>query len=241
MSRTGILWEGPSLIDGAPLVAIITDKSSNVKTGPLLQTWILRADIHPWEAVKTGEDRSICGSCPHRAKDGDTSTRSCYVLAWQAPANIYKSYKAGKYKPVNTKHLEGEAIRWGAYGEAVLIPESIVKEVSSLTRTHTGYTHMWQQPFAQWAKGLFMASVDSPKQEALAFSRGWSTFRTAAMDGSDAGDARLCLSESHGITCLECKLCDGSKNQRIYIPVHGIGAKNAPAEIKKRKLKVIAV
>lgn len=64
-----VLWEGPSPIDGAPIVAIVTgvaDKSGNVKTGAMLQTWILRQDLSPQEAVDTGADVSICGACVHR-------------------------------------------------------------------------------------------------------------------------------------------------------------------------------
>ena len=72
-----VLWEGPSPVDGAPLVAIVTGaristESENVKTGAMLQTWILRADISPQEAVDTGQDRSICGDCVHRGFEAAT-------------------------------------------------------------------------------------------------------------------------------------------------------------------------
>lgn len=73
-----VIWEGPSPIDGAPLVAIVTgvrDTSGNVKTGAMLQTWIMRKDISPQEAVDTGGDRSICGDCGHRAKELETPER----------------------------------------------------------------------------------------------------------------------------------------------------------------------
>jgi hypothetical protein len=66
-----VIWEGPSPVDGAPLVAIVTgvssqDLSGNVKTGAMLQTWILRRDISPRAAVDSGADISICGKCKHR-------------------------------------------------------------------------------------------------------------------------------------------------------------------------------
>jgi hypothetical protein len=64
-----IIYEGPSVIDGAPIVAIATgfkSPSSNDKTGTMIQVWILRADIAPHEAQKTGADESICGDCPMR-------------------------------------------------------------------------------------------------------------------------------------------------------------------------------
>ena len=98
-----ILWEGSSKLDGQPIVVIATMNSSNVKTGNMIQTWILRADINPVQAVNDGDDYSICGNCPHRKKSYvddkgvDQSTRSCYVNVGQAPNSVYKAYKAGKY------------------------------------------------------------------------------------------------------------------------------------------------
>ncbi len=66
-----VLYDGPSLIDGAPILAIVTGTSKasvsgNVKTGPMLQTWILRKDVSPQAAVDQGLDGSICGDCMHR-------------------------------------------------------------------------------------------------------------------------------------------------------------------------------
>ena len=64
-----VLYNGPSLIDGAPIIAIacrITEASENSKTGAMIQTFILRRDIAPHLALKTGADSSVCGDCPLR-------------------------------------------------------------------------------------------------------------------------------------------------------------------------------
>ena len=69
MANGVIIWEGASAIDGAPIRVIATGlktSSHNAKTGDLIQTWILRADMTPQEAVDSGADESICGGCPHR-------------------------------------------------------------------------------------------------------------------------------------------------------------------------------
>jgi hypothetical protein len=66
-----ILYRGPSMLDRAPIVVIATglsDDSDNTKTGGLIQSWILVADIPPAEALHTGADVSICGDCPHRPR-----------------------------------------------------------------------------------------------------------------------------------------------------------------------------
>lgn len=62
-----IAYQGPSRIDGQPVVMIVTGEkgdTANEKTGPMAQSWILRADMSPALAINQGEDKSICGSCP---------------------------------------------------------------------------------------------------------------------------------------------------------------------------------
>ena len=63
-----IAFEGPSMIDGRPIVVIINkiDGSDNAKTGAIVQSFIIRADVAPTDALKTGADVSICGQCVHR-------------------------------------------------------------------------------------------------------------------------------------------------------------------------------
>lgn len=66
-------WRGPSPIDGAPIVMIMTglsrkasEQSKNTKTGPMVQTHIVRQDMAPVVAMMNGADRAICGDCPLR-------------------------------------------------------------------------------------------------------------------------------------------------------------------------------
>ena len=62
-----VIYDGASLLDGKRIVAIaLTGNSKNTKTGAMVQTYIIRPDINPLEANKTGEDYSICGTCPHK-------------------------------------------------------------------------------------------------------------------------------------------------------------------------------
>jgi len=66
--KSGIIYKGPSLLDGKPIVVIATFSNRNTKTGAVVQTYILRSDINPLEASKTGEDFSICGDCTMRGE-----------------------------------------------------------------------------------------------------------------------------------------------------------------------------
>ena len=89
MSRT--IWEGQSAYDGKPIMAVLTEGSSNRKTGPLDTLWILPAATEPHEAVRTGEDAAICGDCPHRREHGELG--DCYVLPFQAPLAIWRAVR----------------------------------------------------------------------------------------------------------------------------------------------------
>src|SRR5262245_47834457 len=109
--ESAIVWRGTSFIDNAPLVAIITGmdgSSDNPKTGPMAQLWILRSDVDPVTAIKTGMDRSVCGDCGFRGRiidsildNGDLeqilSGRGCYVVVNNAPRSIFEKFASGGY------------------------------------------------------------------------------------------------------------------------------------------------
>lgn len=242
----GIIWEGPSPIDGAPIVCVATDGSSNAKTGPMVQTWILRSDIAPWQAVLDGSDRSICGDCVHRRQaDG---TRTCYVNVPQAPTSVFKAYKAGKYPTIGLpdRGAWGSAVRIGSYGDPGALPFEAVRALASAGPRHTGYTHQWRN--RPDLKAYLMASVDNDREAREARALGWRTFRVAPNRGVfnrfsvplSAGDREIqCVSDSHNRTCADCGLCAGSQlgsAASIWIGAHG-----ASARAVGRSLRVISV
>lgn len=77
-----VIYRGPSMLDGADIVVLASTGSSNVKTGSMVQTWIMRADLHPSEASARKVDSSVCGECPRRHSLGG----DCYVQIVHAPA-----------------------------------------------------------------------------------------------------------------------------------------------------------
>lgn len=229
-----ILWEGASQIDGKPIVVIATDGSRNEKTGDMVQVWILRSDIAPHEAVKTGDDASICGDCPQRHFTGG----SCYVITFQGPLSVYRKYKAGGYADAShvasmTHALRTKAIRMGAYGDPAAVPfhvwESLIAQGCG---KWSGYTHQWAKPWAKPYRALLMASCDSEAEATLARSRGWRFFLVVAGKPSEVAGAVECLSDARGMSCKECGICDGtradSRNAEavsVAIQVHGFKAK----------------
>ena len=222
-----ILYQGPSLLDGAPIVVIATglDSSSNGKTGNMIQTHILRADMFPMDAIYNGEDSSICGDCVHRG-DGTGKGRTCYVTVYQAQTAIYKAFLRGIYPmydpAVHDKYLKGRAIRFGSYGDPAAAPIDMWRALKTLARMTTGYSHQWRIVSPDWAK-LVMASADTPDDVAHARQLGYRSFRVG--DEKLEGEVLCPASKEAGkkLQCIDCGACGGAdgRNSSIYIPLHG--------------------
>lgn len=244
-----VLYRGESPFNGAPYVVIAILKSSNKKTGNMVQTYILLDDGRsPIDAVHSGADRAICGDCPMRGLAGFTGRR-CYVNIGQGPQIVHKSdrprddetesvslnWKAGKYpeyRPADhDQFFRGRMIRWGTYGEPVLIPIDMVARLSAMAEGWTGYTHQWLKPEFSAYKNFFMASVHTPAEGAEANSRGWRYFRAAHETVARENECVCPASKEGGYraTCNDCHLCrgrggapEGAKLPRnIVISTHG--------------------
>lgn len=233
--RGFVIDRGVSPIDGNPYVAVLVIRSRNAKTGDMTQVFILRPDVHPLRAIASGDDRTICGDCPHRRRqvwDAKRKrfrwVRSCYVDVGKSVAAVWRAFTRGSYPEydpaLHAHHIRGRRIRWGAYGDPAILTESVVRTLTALADGHTGYTHQWVEPWAQWARGLFQASCDSFSDYLAASGRGWRTFAVVPQDAAPYS-GKLCPATAAGsqAQCLTCRLCDGAKSD-IYVEAHGAGA-----------------
>lgn len=213
-----ILYRGPSKLDGKPIVVVATGllaKSENVKTGAMVQTYILADDGQsPIEASKSGADKSICGACPHRPSKGG----SCYVNLAQGPTSVYHGIGRGIYPVFDAKkHLHlfaGRTIRLGAYGDPAAVPIAVWDTVCGVAASWTGYTHQWRRCSKRYAK-YCMASVETLGMRLEALAKGWRTFRVRTVNEPLGKGEFICpASDEAGKkrTCLECKACSGAKS-----------------------------
>jgi hypothetical protein len=213
-----ILYRGPSLLDGKPIVVVATAlvrRSKNPKTGNLVQTYILADNGEtPVEAWMNGGDASICGNCPHR----QASLGTCYVNVTQGPQTVYRAYKAGTYPCFNAKrHLRlfrGRIIRLGTYGDPAAVPLEVWETILGVASSWTGYTHQWRTCSRRYRKYL-MASVETPGQRQQALEMGYRTFRVRLADQPlEPGEFECPASEEAGkrLTCEECRACSGAKS-----------------------------
>jgi hypothetical protein len=224
---------GYVLYEDARVAVIATTDSRNIKTGDMVQVWILSRSVNPVEAVKTGADADVCLDCPSRGTGhGD---RKCYVTVFQAPLSIWRAYQRGRYPFLEMTEyasvFAGRKIRFGAYGEPVLIPLAIVAEMVRVSAGWTGYTHQWANPGYQEYKQYFMASVDSLAEYVRAKFAGWHTFRVRTPDSYVQPLEIVCpaANESgHRTTCSDCRLCSGTyaadQRKDIVILAHGANA-----------------
>ena len=225
-----IIYEGPSILDGAPIAVIATFGSRNPKTGTMIQTYIIRTDISPMEASKAGKDSSVCGSCIHRHSLGG----GCYVTLFHAPLSVYKAYKRGSYKslqddPKLIKRFYKANIRAGSYGDPAAVPVHIWQQLKDVSSGWTGYTHqMKHKRFDAAILDFAMVSADTPKQALSYHAKGLKTFRVSIEGAPILPNEIECSNTSEeGLTCAQCLKCDGAshKGKNIVITVHGSRSK----------------
>ena len=236
-----ILWEGVSAIDGeTPIVAIatgITRKTKNEKLSKkgskVIQIWYLLQNTSPIDAVKTGEDRAVCGDCKHRP----VNDNSCYVVTFQAPHAVWKSYHKGNYPTWDgdASIFAGRMVRFGAWGDPASVPSGLFDDIRKEAKKITAYTHQWNNDqFAElmaWA----MASADTAAERLIAKAKGFRSFRVRQPGEPLQEGERQCPAADESklnavMDCETCGGCDGllkgSKRPDYTLEAHGRGVSN---------------
>ena len=239
--QNSIIYKGPSLIDGSPIVVIAIVKSSNRKTGDMVQTYILCDNgLDPMENSKLGNDFSICGNCKHR---GEALTpahpdfgrykmakgRTCYVALFQGVLITRKHYKKGGYATAQGHDAiaalgAGRMVRIGTYGDGAAVPDYIWDSLLSKAKGYTAYSH--QSDTIDVDPMIYMISADDETQARQAWQRGNRTFRVIQKtDELVKGSEILCPASKEAgrrATCDTCKLCAGAsiKAKSIAIVQH---------------------
>ena len=225
--KSAIIYNGPSLLDGKPIVVIATFSNRNKKTGAVVQTYILCRDINPLEASKTGADFTICGNCIMR---GEVTTdpvrkqakkRKCYVNLGQGVLIVWKAFQRGVYKTGAARDMGRERfVRVGTYGDPAACPAHVWDELLSEADTWTAYSHQ-----SGWRPDIAMQSADTKAEAEAHWSNGHRTFRLIADLGQlDKAKEALCPASKEAgrrVQCTACKLCKGSsKGKSIAIVEH---------------------
>jgi hypothetical protein len=223
-----IIWQGPSQLDGTPLVVLATGvpklskrgigraKSGNVKTGDMIQIAILRADVNPTEAIKLGLDRATCGTCPFtsKASGGDGS---CYthknLRRGFAQTSTWKSHTANGSVPFDLERFRGQPVRFGSYGDPAAVPVEVWLPIVEVASGVTSYTHQWRTADKRFTT-FTMASTDSLRERKQAREQfGYRSFMPIADLADKPKGMIVCpASKEMGMrtTCETCLMCSGT-------------------------------
>ena len=238
-----VFYEGPSAIDGRPVIAAasgLITPSTNVKTGPMVQIWFLLKNVPPMQAVHTGEDVSICGNCIHRGRVVEHPVtgarrnvdRTCYVTLFHGPRQVWQGIRDEKYDyvplEIARRILTRRQVRLGAYGDPASIPIGVLETVLEKAGAVTGYTHQWRirPDLAVWC----MASCETEEERLEAKALGFRVFRVRSKDGPVLSGEGICPASTEmekATRCSECLLCGGNRGRGsgdVVIRVHGTGA-----------------
>lgn len=210
-------------------VAIGTMSTSNIKTGNMVQVWILDRNTEPHILVKNGGDHTVCGSCPLRNGNG------CYVTVHQAPLQVFRSWKRGIYSNNYDAFLDvvenSRSVRFGAYGDPSFIDYKILFQIANRCKDYTGYTHQWRNKgFDPIYLNILKPSVDNERQlkqlarlnEENNTNHGY--FRLVDDYSQMQEGEIICDSDAFGTQCINCLKCKGN-DYKIVIKKHGSKAK----------------
>jgi hypothetical protein len=221
------------------VVAIATTESDNVKTGPMVQIWLIDRNMHPVESIRSGKDSTLqCAGCPFASGEG------CYVSPLPLMA-IWRKFQRNEYPTLSLFSPEwqsfwaGKAVRFGAYGNPSLLPLPVVESIAGLARRHTGYFHDWKEMSRDEARAygrFFMASCES-WNVGKAHALGLRTFSVLPAGAKPPSGSLECIADSKGLTCAQCGLCDGTERSdrrnnplpSIWIQAHGFKTRKATA------------
>ena len=235
-----LVWSGISRIDNAtPIIVLATyvprigtksAGSKNAKTGEMIQTYILNADSSPIESITTGNDQSICGTCPQRGKASGGSG-ACYVNVGQGPTSTWKAHNRNGSVPFDVERFRGKKVRFGAYGDPAAVPFEVWKSIADVAESVTGYTHQWRTADPRFSQ-ICMASADSVSEALEAkHTHGYRNFIVRPAGSAKPSGAIVCPASAEAgkkITCSDCLMCGGtSSNQTrdITIIAHGTSAR----------------
>lgn len=217
------LYSGPSAIDGEPIVAVATFITRNGKTGGVIQTWILRQDVPPHVARRTGSSRSVCGDCP-------LDQGGCYVKWSEAPLGVWRGWVRGIYPTYvpaeHARHFAGRKLRIGSAGDPAAVPYRVWSSVCRVSAGWVGYTHQWRDGRYWRFRRLCMASAETVSGARKAIAAGWRTFRACLPESAalQPGE-RWCPASPDGgskVQCDRCGRCRGdAPGQVVAIVAHG--------------------
>lgn len=199
-------------------------ETSNTKTGNLVQNYILPESwLTTNESISRLSDKDICFDCPHSQSENKT----CYVRKGNSFMGLMSKVRSlrKKFIPEYSQEIEdrlieaiaGRGIRFGAYGEPVLLGEELISKIAKSSKFWTGYTHQWHK--FNWAKDYFMASVESNLIARAAEAMGFRTFFVGDTALENYVTCPASKEAGKKAECADCKMCMGTQSKAKNIKI----------------------
>lgn len=202
-------------------------ETSNSKTGDLIQNNFIPFDwINSDAKISTLSDTKVCFDCDH----GKSKKATCYVRKGQSEMGLASKVRSLRKIGLDNipelspeleadllEAIEGRGIRFGSYGEPVLLGHDLVDKISKRAKFWTGYTHQWHKN--AWAKDYFMASVETTLLDKAAKNMGWRTFFVGDSVGSENVTCPASKEAGNKATCETCKLCMGTQSKAKSVKI----------------------
>jgi len=212
-------------------------QNSKIGIGYIIQTYHFSID-----QVKNNDfsmDTNNCLDCPFSFNQNDGKSGGCYTHKGMQLMGL-KSMLKRLNKKINTLNDFNESnfnnfvkiikntypvdlVRFGAYGEPVLLGSDVVKKLVNLGKKHTGYTHQYRKNQFNWSNDFFMASTHNLAQSLTAARLGFRSFFVADNSNIDGVNCPASKESNRKSSCIKCGLCNGSlkgSKKDVYILQH---------------------
>jgi len=211
--------------DGKNLFVIRKGKTSNDKISDgseLVQTYTFSMEQYKLATTSKGFgmknffslDGSNCLDCPFSGNGGKGGCYTHKFNQYVGFLSMLRSIKSEDLTPYSRKKAgeilemaENSYVRFGTYGEPSLIPIALVKAMTQLSSSWTGYTHQWEKEWAKEFSKYFMASRHN-----VTDIEGWRSFQAITPNQADDSKAVGCPASKEGgykSNCATCGLCSG--------------------------------
>lgn len=201
--------------------------TSNTKTGALIQNYIIPASWLETDAkISTLSDVEVCFDCDH----SKGKNKTCYVRKGFSEMGLASKVRSlrklgldniPELSPESEADLlnaiEGRGVRFGSYGEPILLGEGLIGKISKRAKFWTGYTHQWHKN--NWAKNYFMASVESELISKAAQKSGFRTFFVGETTDKNYVTCPASKEAGQKTTCDNCKLCMGTQSKAKSVTI----------------------
>ena len=211
--------------------------NSKIGVGYIVQTYHLSLD-----QVKNNDitlDKSNCLNCPlsYNMNEGKSL---CYTAKGMQLFGLKSMLKRlnknlSTFKPYNKDVFDAfvttvknyypvDLVRFGAYGEPVLLGEYNTAQLATISAKHTGYSHQWKLKKFAWAKYFFMSSTHGQNEANKAKKMGFRNF--VVLEKGDVTTGVNCPASKESdkeLSCIACGLCIGSNKgikKDVFINKH---------------------